>query len=87
MSQIDDHDFGGTFARVLGTAPLAPDGSFYVEAPDRLMQFQVLDSDPGSKAACRRSSRSERGGAGGEFAGKAGRIGRHRPALAGINFS
>ncbi len=37
---------GGTFARVLGTAPLAPDGSFYVEAPaDRLMHFQVLDSD------------------------------------------
>jgi hypothetical protein len=37
---------GGTFARVLGTAPLAPDGSFYVEVPaDRLMHFQVLDSD------------------------------------------
>ena len=37
---------GGTFARVLGTAPLAPDGSFYVEAPaDRLLHFQVLDSD------------------------------------------
>jgi len=37
---------GGTFARVLGTAPLAADGSFYVEAPaDRLMHFQVLDSD------------------------------------------
>ena len=36
----------GTFARVLGTAPLAPDGSFYVEAPaDRLLHFQVLDSD------------------------------------------
>jgi len=37
---------GGTFARVLGTVPLAPDGSFHVEAPaDRLMHFQVLDSD------------------------------------------
>ena len=37
---------GGTFARVLGTAPLAPDGSFHVEAPaDRLLHFQVLDSD------------------------------------------
>ncbi|MEE8452764.1 MAG: HEAT repeat domain-containing protein [Thermoguttaceae bacterium] len=37
---------GGTFARVLGTAPLAPDGSFNVEVPaDRLMHFQVLDSD------------------------------------------
>jgi hypothetical protein len=37
---------GGTLARVLGTVPLAPDGSFHVEAPaDRLMHFQVLDSD------------------------------------------
>ena len=37
---------GGTFARVLGTVPLASDGSFYVEVPaDRLMHFQVLDSD------------------------------------------
>ncbi len=37
---------GGTFARVLGVAPLAPDGSFYVEVPaDRLLHFQVLDSD------------------------------------------
>ncbi len=37
---------GGTFARVLGTVPLAPDGSFFVEAPaDRLLHFQVLDSD------------------------------------------
>ena len=37
---------GGTFARVLGTAPLAPDGSFCVEAPaDRLLHFQVLDSN------------------------------------------
>jgi len=37
---------GGTFARVLGMAPLAADGSFYVEAPaDRLLHFQVLDSD------------------------------------------
>jgi hypothetical protein len=37
---------GGTFARVLGTAPLFPDGSFFVEAPaDRLLHFQVLDSN------------------------------------------
>jgi hypothetical protein len=37
---------GGTLARVLGTFPLASDGSFYVEVPgDRLLQFQVLDSD------------------------------------------
>jgi hypothetical protein len=37
---------GGTFARILGVAPLAEDGSFYVEAPaDRLLHFQVLDSD------------------------------------------
>ena len=37
---------GGTFARVLGTAPLAPDGSFFVEVPaDRLLHFQVLDSN------------------------------------------
>jgi hypothetical protein len=37
---------GGTFARVLGTVPLASDGSFFVEAPaDRLLHFQVLDSD------------------------------------------
>ena len=37
---------GGTLARVLGTVPLAPDGSFYVELPaDRLVHLQVLDSD------------------------------------------
>lgn len=37
---------GGTFARVLGTAPLRADGSFHVEAPaDRLMHFQILDSN------------------------------------------
>ncbi|NLY02879.1 MAG: hypothetical protein GXY83_43050 [Rhodopirellula sp.] len=36
----------GLHARVLGTMPLAPDGSFSVEVPaDRLMHFQVLDSD------------------------------------------
>ncbi|MFH1920769.1 MAG: HEAT repeat domain-containing protein [Planctomycetota bacterium] len=36
----------GLFARVLGTLPLAADGSFSVEVPaDRLMHFQVLDSD------------------------------------------
>ena len=37
---------GGTLARVLGTAPLAADGSFFVNVPaDRLLHFQVLDSD------------------------------------------
>jgi HEAT repeat protein len=37
---------GGTLARVLGMAPLASDGSFYCELPaDRLVHFQVLDSD------------------------------------------
>lgn len=37
---------GGTFARVLGMAPLAADGSFYLELPaDRLVHLQVLDSD------------------------------------------
>ncbi len=37
---------GGTFARVLGTVPLAADGSFYIEVPaDRLLHHQVLDSD------------------------------------------
>jgi hypothetical protein len=37
---------GGTIARVLGTFPLAADGSFYMEIPaDRLVHLQVLDSD------------------------------------------
>jgi hypothetical protein len=37
---------GGTFARVLGTVPLAVDGSFFIEVPaDRLLHHQVLDSD------------------------------------------
>ena len=37
---------GGTLGRVLGTAPLAADGSFFVKAPsNRLLHFQVLDSD------------------------------------------
>ena len=37
---------GGTLARVLGTLPLAADGSFFVEVPaDRLLHFQVLDAD------------------------------------------
>ena len=37
---------GGTHARVLGTIPLAADGSFFVEVPaDRLIHLQVLDSD------------------------------------------
>ena len=36
----------GTHARVLGTVPLAPDGSFSLEVPaDRLIHCQVLDSD------------------------------------------
>jgi hypothetical protein len=36
----------GTHARVLGTVPLAADGSFYLEVPaDRLLHLQVLDSD------------------------------------------
>jgi HEAT repeat protein len=36
----------GTHARVLGTVPLAADGSFHVEVPaDRLIHCQVLDSD------------------------------------------
>ena len=36
----------GTRARVLGTVPLAADGSFLVEVPaDRLLHLQVLDSD------------------------------------------
>lgn len=37
---------GGTLARVLGMAPLAADGSFYLQVPaDRLLHLQVLDSD------------------------------------------
>ncbi len=37
---------GGTFARVLGTVPLAADGSFHIRVPaDRLLHHQVLDSD------------------------------------------
>lgn len=37
---------GGTFARVLGTVPLAADGSFHIQVPaDRLLHHQVLDSD------------------------------------------
>jgi hypothetical protein len=36
----------GTHARVLGTVPLAADGSFSLEVPaDRLIHLQVLDSD------------------------------------------
>lgn len=57
----------GTHARVLGTVPLAADGSFYIEVPaDRLIHVQVLDSDrrvvgnqqiwmygrPGEKRSC-----------------------------------
>jgi hypothetical protein len=49
-TQTNEHEVwknhGGTFARVLGTAPLLPDGSFFVEVPaDRLLHFQVLDSN------------------------------------------
>jgi hypothetical protein len=37
---------GGTHARILGTLPLAADGSFFVEVPaDRLLHLQILDSD------------------------------------------
>ncbi|HOD81312.1 MAG: translocation protein TolB [Planctomycetes bacterium ADurb.Bin126] len=37
---------GGTQTRVLGTFPVAADGSFFVEVPaDRLVHFQVLDAD------------------------------------------
>jgi hypothetical protein len=37
---------GGATGRVLGTAPLAADGSFYLEVPaDRFFHIQVLDSD------------------------------------------
>jgi HEAT repeat protein len=37
---------GGAHARVLGTTPLAGDGSFLVEVPaDRLIHIQILDSD------------------------------------------
>ena len=57
----------GTHARVLGTVPLAPDGSFSLQVPaDRLIHCQVLDSDrrvvgnqliwmyarPGERKAC-----------------------------------
>lgn len=57
----------GTEARVLGTVPLAADGSFLLEVPaDRLLHLQVLDSDrrvvgnqqiwmyarPGEKRSC-----------------------------------
>lgn len=45
-SDVVWRNHGGTLGRVLGVAPLAPDGSFYIETPaDRLMHFQVLDSD------------------------------------------
>jgi len=49
-TQTNEHEVwknhGGTLARVLGTVPLAPDGSFFIEVPaDRLLQFQVLDSN------------------------------------------
>ncbi|MBK1792208.1 HEAT repeat domain-containing protein [Persicirhabdus sediminis] len=37
---------GGAVGRILGTVPLADDGSFSVEIPaDRMVHFQVLDSD------------------------------------------
>jgi len=37
---------GGAIGRVLGTVPLAADGSFAVEVPaDRFLHLQVLDSD------------------------------------------
>ncbi len=57
----------GTQARILGTTPLAADGSFSIETPaDRLLHLQILDSDrrvvgnqliwmygrPGEKRSC-----------------------------------
>jgi HEAT repeat protein len=37
---------GGAVARILGTVPVAPDGSFSVEVPaDRLLHVQALDSN------------------------------------------
>ena len=37
---------GATKARILGTFPMAYDGSFFIEVPaDRLLHMQVLDSD------------------------------------------
>ncbi len=37
---------GGAVARILGTVPLAPDGSFSIEVPaDRLLHVQALDSN------------------------------------------
>jgi hypothetical protein len=49
-TQTNEHpvwkNHGGTLARVLGTTPLAADGSFHVTVPaDRLLHFQVLDSN------------------------------------------
>jgi len=42
--ELNNHQ--GTLARVLGTVPLAADGSFFAEIPaDRLIQFQALDAD------------------------------------------
>jgi len=40
------HNHIGVGGRILGTYPLASDGSFFIEVPaDRLLQLQVLDSD------------------------------------------
>jgi len=42
--ELSNHQ--GTLARVLGTVPLAADGSFFAEVPaDRLIQCQALDAD------------------------------------------
>ncbi len=42
--ELSNHQ--GTLARVLGTIPLAADGSFFAEVPaDRLIQVQALDAD------------------------------------------
>ena len=46
MSPVAWKNHVGTHARILGTVPLAADGSFFVEVPaDRLIHCQVLDSD------------------------------------------
>jgi len=46
MRVVEGKNHIGTITRVLGTTPLAADGSFYLEIPaDRLVNLQVLDSD------------------------------------------
>jgi hypothetical protein len=46
MRVVEGKNHIGTITRVLGTMPLAADGSFYLEIPaDRLVNLQVLDAD------------------------------------------